>query len=96
MNGATYFEGDRPEFQLLGRNFRADETEIWVDGTQLKKIRFDEKYNTGDGTYKRVSSIDKKLSKRFPDRQFVTIEVRLPRTGQISPTFEFKRKKPQS
>jgi hypothetical protein len=96
INGATYFEADRPEFQLLGRNFRADETEIWVDGLQLKKIRFDEKYNTGDGTYKRVSSIDKKLSKRFPDRQFVKIEVRLPRTGQISPTFEFKRKKPAS
>ena len=96
INSATYFEGDRPEFQLLGRNFRAADTEIWVDGTQLKKIRFYEKYNTGDGTYKRVSSIDKKLNKRFPDREFVKIEVRLPRTGQISPTFEFKRKKPQS
>jgi hypothetical protein len=94
INGASYFEEDRPEFQLQGRNFRADETEIWVDGIQLKKIRFDEKYYTGDGAYKKVSSKDKKLNKRFPDRQWVKIEVRLPRTGQVSPIFQFKRRKP--
>lgn len=96
INEAAYVEGDRPELQLKGRNFRTDETEIWVDGTQLKKIRFDDKYSTGDGTFKKVSSVDKKLNKRFPNRKWVKIEVRLPKTGQVSPTFDFKRKAPQS
>lgn len=96
INEAAYNEADRPELELKGRNFRDGETEIWVDGTQLKKIRFDEKYNTGEGTFKKVSSVDKKLNKRFPDRTWVRIEVRLPKTGQVSPSFDFKRKKPQS
>ncbi|HSB11546.1 MAG TPA: S8 family serine peptidase, partial [Blastocatellia bacterium] len=66
INEVTYNEGDRAEVELKGRNFRPGETEIWVDGVQLKKIRFDDKYSTGDGTFKKVSSVDKKLNKRFP------------------------------
>jgi len=96
INEAQYFEGDKPELVLSGRNFRPGETEIWVDGVQLKKIRFDERYYTGEGTSKKVSSVDKKLSKRFPDRTWVKIEVRIPRTGQVSPQLEFKRKIPGS
>ena len=96
INSAIYFEGDKAELQLSGRNFRIDETEIWVDGVQLKKIRFDSKYFTGDGMSKKVSSVDKKLHRRFPDRTWVKIEVRIPTTGQISPQLEFKRKIPLS
>ena len=94
INDAIFTEGDRPQFELAGRNFRRDETEIWVDGTRLKKIQFNERYSTGNATYKRISSTDKKLSKRVPDRTWVKIDVRLPRTGQISPVFSFRRKKP--
>jgi hypothetical protein len=96
INDAIFTEGDKPELELVGRNFRGDETEMWVDGTPLRKIRWKDKYFTGNTTYKRISSADKKLGKRVPDRTWVKIDVRLPKTGQISPTFEFRRKKPLS
>jgi hypothetical protein len=95
INGAAYVEGDRPEMQINGRNFRSDETEIWVSGIALKKLRYEEKYYIGNGMYKKVSSVDKKLNKRVPDRKWVTFEIRVPRTGQVSPGFDFKRKRPQ-
>jgi subtilase family protein/Big-like domain-containing protein len=91
---AEYIEGSKPELRLSGRFFRVDETEIWVDGKQLKKIRFDETFATGNGTSKKISSKDKKLHKRLPIRKRVTIEVRIPKSGQVSPGFEFKRKLP--
>jgi len=72
------------------------ETEIWVDGLPLKKIQFQERYFTGNGASKRVSSVDKKVFKRVPTGIWVTFEVRLPKTGQISPGFDFKRKKPRA
>jgi len=96
INAATFTEGDRPEIELAGRNFRPGETEIWVGDLALRKIKYEDKYFSGNGTYKRVSSIDKKLNKRIPDRTLVRFEVHLPRTGQISPAFEFRRKKPTS
>ncbi|MFY9555230.1 MAG: S8 family serine peptidase [Blastocatellia bacterium] len=96
INGATVTEGDRISIELAGRNFRIGETEIWVDGVQLRKLQYIDRYFTGNGTYKRVTSVDKKLHKRVPDRTWVTLEIRLPRTGQISPSFEFRRKKPLS
>ncbi|MEK6407017.1 MAG: S8 family serine peptidase [Acidobacteriota bacterium] len=96
INGVTFIEGDRPEVELGGRNFRTDETEIWVDGIELRKIQFQDRYFTGNGMSKKVSSFDKKLNKRMPNRTWVKVEVRLPRTGQISPSFEFRRKKPLS
>ena len=94
INGADYIEGSKPELRLSGRFFRTNETEIWVDGKRLKKIRFEEKFDTGKGTSKKVSSFDKKLHKRLPVRKRVKIEVRIPKSGQVSPTFEFKRKLP--
>ncbi|HSO76910.1 MAG TPA: hypothetical protein VLU47_18940, partial [Blastocatellia bacterium] len=94
ITGAEYIEGKKPELRLSGRFFRNNLTEIWVDGTQLKKIRFDEKFSTGKGTSKKVSSVDKKLHKRLPVRKRVMIEVRIPKSGQVSPGFEFKRKLP--
>jgi hypothetical protein len=96
INGATFTEGDRPEIELAGRNFRTDGTEIWVDGVPLRKIQFQDKYFTGNGMYKRVSSFDKKLTKRVPDRTWVKFEVHLSQTGQVSPSFEFRRKKPSA
>ncbi|MFY9610545.1 MAG: S8 family serine peptidase, partial [Blastocatellia bacterium] len=94
ITGVEYIEGSKPELRLSGRFFRNGETEIWVDGTKLKKIRFEEKFSTGKGTSKKVSSLDKKLHKRVPIRKRVMIEVRIPKSGQVSPGFEFKRKLP--
>ncbi|MEK6302496.1 MAG: S8 family serine peptidase [Acidobacteriota bacterium] len=89
-----YFDGDKPELRLSGRFFRPDETEIWVDGKKLKKIRFESKFFTGNGTAKKISSVDKKVKKRVPLHQEVSIEVRLPGSGQVSPTFVYKRRRP--
>ena len=96
INGVTYIEGDKPEFEVAGRNFRPDETEIWVDDGWLKKVQFQDRYFTGNGMYKRVSSFDKKLNKRVPDRTWVKVVVKLTSTGQVSPAFDFKRKRPLS
>jgi subtilisin family serine protease len=96
INFAEYIEGAKPEFAVGGRNYRPDETEVWVDDVLLKKIQFQDKYFTGNGMYKRVSSFDKKLNKRVPDRTWVKIVVKLPTTGQESPPLNFKRKKPLS
>jgi hypothetical protein len=93
INGAEYIDGEKPALRLSGRFFRNDETEIWVDGKQLKKIRFEDRYYTGKGTSKKVSSVDKKIHKRVPVKQEVSIEVRLPESGQVSPAFVFKRKR---
>ena len=96
INGATFIEADKPSIELAGRNFRPGETEIWVGEFFLKKLQYEERYFTGNGAYKRILSLDKKLNKRIPDRKWVSLEVRVPRTGQVSPRFDFKRKKPQS
>ena len=90
-----YFDGDKPELRLSGRYFRPDDdTEIWVDGKKLKKIRFESKFFTGKGTAKKVSSVDKKIKKRVPLHEEVSIEVRLPGSGQVSPAFVYKRRRP--
>lgn len=94
VNNAVFTEGDRPSIELSGRNFRPDETEIWVGDIPLKKLQYQDKYFTGNGMYKHVTSVDKKLNKRIPDRTWVTFTIHIPRTGQISPGFDFRRKKP--
>ena len=94
INGATVTEGDRLELEIAGRNFRPAETEIWIGEFSLRKLQYDDRYFTGNGMYKHVSSFDKKMNKRVPDRILVRIEVRNPTTGQVSPVFQFKRKKP--
>jgi hypothetical protein len=96
INGATYVEGDKAELDLAGRNFRSGELEVWVDDAFLKKLQYVDKYFTGNGTYKHVSSFDKKLNKRLPDRTWVKVVVKQPRTGQVSPAFDFRRKRPLS
>ena len=96
INAATFREEAPMEIELQGRNFRIGETEIWVEGLPLKKIQFKDQYFSGNGTSKRVSSVDKKLFKRVQAGALLTLEVRLPKTGQISPGFDFKRKKPKA
>ena len=93
---AQFIEGERLELDLLGRNFRPGETEIWVGDIFLKKIQYEDKYFTGNGMYKRVTSVDKKLNKRIPDRKWVRFEIHNPTTGQVSAAFDFRRKKPTS
>jgi hypothetical protein len=96
INGATFTEADKPSIEIAGRNFRPSETEIWVADVPLKKLKYEDRYFTGNGMFKRVTSLDKKLTKRIPDRTWVKFEIRVPRTGQVSPAFDFKRKKPLS
>ena len=96
-HSATFTEGERPTIELAGRNFRIGETEIWVDDNiLLRKIQYEDRYFTGDGAYKRVTSVDKKLNKRIPDRTWIKLEIHIPRTGQISPAFDFRRRKPSA
>ncbi len=85
-------DSDKPELELKGRNFRIGEAEIYVDGVRLKKIRYAED-SDGNGMCRRISSVDRKLNKRAPLRKEVSIEVRVPRTGQVSPAFTFRRRK---
>jgi Subtilase family/Bacterial Ig domain len=94
INGASVTEGDKLELEIAGRYFRPGETEIWVGEFGLRKLQYDDRYFMGNGMYKHISSFDKKLNKRVPDRRLVRIELRNPSTGQVSPVFEFKRKKP--
>ncbi len=81
------------ELQLTGRNFRNNQTEIYVDGKKLKKVKFEDKFSTGDGTFRKVSSFDKKVKKRFPWHEDVVIVVKLKETGQESPGFTFRRRR---
>jgi hypothetical protein len=86
-------ESGKGELELFGRNFRDGETEIRVDGRKMKKVRFNEKCDEVDGTCKKISSQDKKVGKFIPEGATVILEVRIPLTGQVSPSFEWKRKK---
>lgn len=94
INDAVFTDGTKPSIELQGRNFRPGETEIWVGDIPLKKLKYDDRYLIANGMYKRVSSVDKKLTKRIPERTWVKFEIRVPRTGQVSPAFEFRRKRP--
>jgi subtilisin family serine protease len=80
---------------ILGRNFRKGNTEVYADGILLKKIKFLDKCDD-DGRCKKISSFDKKIKNRFPEGQFVNIQIKIASTGQDSPVFEFKRKKPKT
>ncbi len=88
-------EDGRNELEVYGRKFRQGDTDIIVDGIKLKKTKFQEKCDDPDGSCKKISNFDKKLLKRLPEGNFVDIQVRIPSTGQISPTFAFKRKRPK-
>jgi hypothetical protein len=89
-------EDGRNELEVYGRKFRVGDTDIMVDGVLLKKTKFQEKCDDPDGSCKKVSNFDKKLLKRLPEGQFVDIQVAIGSTGQVSPTFTFKRKRPKT
>jgi hypothetical protein len=89
-------DGKKAELEVFGRKFRMGETEIFVNGNKLKKVQFKEKCDESDGTCKKVTSVDKKIHKRVPEGKFSTFVVKLIPTGQTSPEFRWKRKKPKS
>jgi subtilisin family serine protease len=97
ITDANYLVGadGKGTLEVFGRNFRLGDTEIYADGIALNKIRYIEKCDD-DGRCKKISSVDKKLTKRLPEGQFVNLQIKLASTGQASPTFEFKRKKPKT
>jgi hypothetical protein len=82
--------GPAGELTLSGSGFRSGETEVYAGDVLLKKVSFPAKFE-GDGTFTRLVSDDKKLNKRFPKGVSVAIVLKVPRTGQVSPAFQFRR-----
>lgn len=89
----TTAEG-KGSLDIFGRNIRKGNTEVYADGILLNKIKFTGSCDE-DGRCKKLTSLDKKIKNRFPEGQFVNIQLKIASTGQASPTFEFKRKKPR-
>jgi subtilisin family serine protease len=85
----------KDSIDIFGRNLRKGNTEVYVDGILLKKIKFTDKCDE-DGRCKKITSLDKKVKNRFPEGQFVNIQLKIASTGQASPTFEYKRKRPRT
>lgn len=88
--------GKNGQLEIFGRNFRLDQTQVFADGKKLKKIVFTEKCDTETGLCKKVSSNDKKVSKLVPEGKFTSFVIKLTQTGQASPEFRWKRKKPKN
>ncbi len=88
--------GKKGQLQVFGRNFRMNQTNIYVDGQKMKKLVFNEKCDSSTNICKRISSNDKKMNKRVPEGKFVNVIVVVPKTGQTTPEFSYKRKKPKS
>lgn len=84
-------DGGKDELEVSGRNLRTKDTKIFVDGTQLKKIKFLPRWDIGDGFSRKVFSADKKLAKRIPGKTLVEIQVQIGTTDQLSAGFGFKR-----
>lgn len=91
ITNVVYNEGTPANLEISGRNFRNGETEVWVSGKSLGKIYWQEKFNEGQGTYRKVFSKDKKLNKKVPVKSEVEVIVKIPKTGQESPAFIYKR-----
>jgi hypothetical protein len=94
ITDVTYNDGSKPQLEISGRYFRNDEVDIYVNGKKLAKTRWDDKFYEGDGMSRKVFSADKKLKKRIPLHEDVMIELRVPKSGQISPAFEYRRRRP--
>jgi len=82
--------GSRGELTINGKSFRKDETQVSVNGVQLKKLSL-ESPDSQSGTFTRILCDDPKIRKKLPAGQAVDIVVAIPRTGQSSPAFQFKR-----
>jgi hypothetical protein len=94
ITGVDYNDGDKPELEISGRNFRNDNTKIFVDGKDLKKVFYEDKFKEGNGSSRKVFSKDKKIKKRVPLHEDVVIEVMPKTTNQMSPPFTFRRRRP--
>jgi hypothetical protein len=96
ITDATFVTGTdgKSSVDISGRSFRKGNTEVYVDGILLKKIKYDDKCDE-QGRCKKLSSLDKKIKNRFPEGRLVNIQIKIASTGQNSPKFEFKRKKPK-
>ena len=90
---ATYTTLKKGKAQLLvvGRNFRKNQSEVFVNDTEVAKLTFMAASN--DGTFDKILSQDKKIQKKVPAGTFSLITIKQPTTGQVSPPFQFKRKK---
>jgi hypothetical protein len=93
ITNVVYNDGTPANLEISGRNFRNGETEIWVNDKVLGKIFFQDKFYEGQGISRKVFSKDKKLFKKVPVKSEVEIVVKLPKTGQASPVFTYKRPK---
>jgi len=82
--------GPRGELIVNGRGFRKDETQLQVNGVLLKRLSF-QSPDGQSGTFARILCDDPKIRKRIPAGQPVDIIVTIPRTGQVSPSFQFTR-----
>jgi len=83
--------GPAGELTISGSGCRSGETEAYAGDVLLKKVSFPAKFDQGDGTFTRLVCDDKKLNKRFPKGVSVAIVLKVPRTGQVSPAFQFRR-----
>src|SRR5262249_2575556 len=86
--------GGEDQLEGIRRDFRNGDSGIMVNDRDLGKIRFQDRFNTGNGTCSRFFSVDKKLSKKLPAKTDVNIRVRTNTTEQISAGFSFKRDRP--
>jgi hypothetical protein len=82
--------GSRGELIINGKNFRKDEIQVSANGLQLRRLSL-ESPDPQSGTFARIVCDDPKIRKRLPAGQPVDIVVAIPRTGQLSPSFQFTR-----
>jgi hypothetical protein len=92
----TVGTGKKLKLEVFGRNFRMDQTEVFANGKKMKKILFNEKCDSETGLCKKVTSNDKKVNKLVPEGKFTNFIIKLTKTGQNSPEFRWKRKKPKT
>jgi hypothetical protein len=91
ITNVVYNDGTPANLEVTGRYFRNDETEIWVNGKLLGKVYWQDKFYEGQGVSRKVFSKDKKLNKKIPVKAEVDVVIKLPKTGQESPAFTYKR-----
>jgi hypothetical protein len=87
----TTLKKGKAELLIVGRNFRKNQTEVFVNNVQFGKLTFMAEASGGT-TFDKVLSQDKKIPKKVPVGTFSILTIKLPETGQASPPFQFKRK----
>src|SRR5262249_4634369 len=82
--------GPPGELILNGKSFRKDEAQVLVNGIVLKRLSL-QSPDGQPGIFARIVCDDPKIRKRIPAGLPVEIVVTIPRTGQVSPSFQFTR-----